>query len=187
ALLRSDTLSVPAVVGVLRPAIIVPERIIDTASTAIVDAALLHELSHVRRGDSGWNLARKLVEIVYWPHPLTWLLGRVLGQVRDQACDDVCVHGLGSAHAYRASLLEVASGLVRRPGPALGLAMARARTLGQRLAWIDETRGASRCVLGWPARWSLGALVAAVAVTAGAVELSQAKARATEPQPRPGA
>jgi thiol-disulfide isomerase/thioredoxin len=186
-LLRSDRVSVPIVVGYLRPAIILPESLADAASPGLADAVLLHELGHVRRGDFGWNLLRKVAQILYWPHPLAWLLGRVVGQVREQACDDLCVHGLGGAPVYRASLVEAAAGLVRRHDAALGLAMARAVNLSRRLAWIDQSRGASDCVLRWPARWSLAASVVTLAGLLGAAERYRSMAETVEtPQsPRP--
>ncbi len=174
-LLRSDQVSVPAVVGCIRPAIILPKSLASGADPKLVDAILLHELGHVRRSDFGWNLLRKLVQIVYWPHPLAWLLSRAVGQAREQACDDLCVHGLGGSAAYHASLLEVASGLVRRPEPALGMGMARALNLSRRLAWIDQSRGTPRCLLRWPGRLSLTAAVVALAGLLGAVEPSRSK------------
>ncbi|APW62013.1 carboxypeptidase regulatory-like domain-containing protein [Paludisphaera borealis] len=181
-LLESERVSVPVVVGWLRPSIILPTRLSGAENRPMIDAVLLHELSHVRRGDFGWNLVRKLVQIAYWPHPLVWPLGRVVGAVREQACDDLCIHVLGAASTYRASLLEVASGLVRRPDPALGLAMARSTNLGKRLAWIDRSRGASRCVMPAPTRLALAGAVLAVAGTIGSIELSRATA-AEEPKP----
>jgi beta-lactamase regulating signal transducer with metallopeptidase domain len=181
AMLETDRVSIPIVVGWLRPAIIVPRAPADAADPVVIDAVLLHELGHVRRGDFGWNLVRKVVQLAYWPHPLIWLAGRAIAAVREQACDDLCVHGLGGADAYRRTLLEVASGLARRPDPALGLAMARATNLGRRLAWIDRTRGASRCVLRWPARLAIAIVMMAAAGVLGAVELSRAPLRAAEP------
>lgn len=176
ALLASDRISVPIVVGWHRPAIIVPESLVAAADKVVIDAVLLHELGHVKRGDYGWNVVRGLVRILYWPHPLAWLMARVVGLVREQACDDLCVHGLGEG-AYRASLLVVASGLVRRPGPALGLAMARGTNLGRRLAWIDRSRGASRCLLGRPWRVGLVLVVAVAAGIMGSIELARATAQ----------
>lgn len=188
AILTTERVSIPIVVGWLRPAIILPGALVeDTANPALIDPVLLHELGHIRRGDFGWNLVRKLVQLAYWPHPLVWLAGRVIGAVREQACDDICVHELGGAEAYRALLLEVASGLVRRPEPALGLAMARATNLGRRLDWIDRTRGASRCLLRWPARLAIAAGIMTAAGVLGAVELARAAAKPAEQSERPAA
>jgi peroxiredoxin len=178
ALLMSDEVSVPVAIGWLRPAIIVPRGLLNVNGPR--DAVLLHELAHVRRGDYGWNLVRKLVQIVYAPHPLTWCLGRALGGVREQACDDLCVHLLGDAAGYRDALLDVAGRITRsrRPDAALGLglAMARASRLGDRLRWIAQTPGTSRCQLPAPARWLVGGPVIALAALVGTLELTRAGA-----------
>ena len=181
AMLEADAVSIPVVIGWVRPAIIVPRLLAGAANPGVIDAVLLHELGHVRRGDFGWNLLWRLAHVVYWPHPLIWPVGRVIGAVREQACDDLCVHGLGGAEPYRETLLEVAGGLIRRPGPALGLAMARGTNLGRRLAWIDRTSGASRCMLRWPARMAIAIVLTVAAGVLGAVELSRAAVKAAEP------
>ncbi|MFO0891524.1 MAG: carboxypeptidase regulatory-like domain-containing protein [Isosphaeraceae bacterium] len=184
-LLASDKVTIPLVVGWWRPAIIVPEALMDDPDASVMDAVLVHELAHVRRGDYLWNLVRKGVEILYWPHPLAWLAGRVVAGVREQACDDLCVHFLGSAQAYRASLLTVAAHLLasRRPGPALGMAMARTSKLGRRLAWIDRSGGAPRCLARRPVRLLMAIAMAALAGLLGSMQLARvtAEARADEP------
>ena len=179
-LLASDRVSVPIVVGWLQPAIVLPTTLLGSENPALIDAVLLHEMGHIRRGDYGWNLVRKLVQAIYWLHPLVWLIGRIVGGLREQVCDELCIHGLGGALVYRDSLLEVASGLVRRPDPVLGLAMAHATNLGRRLRWIDRTRGASRCLLRWPARAALAAMVLTFAGLLGAVELARATTKAVD-------
>ncbi|MGP0070162.1 MAG: carboxypeptidase regulatory-like domain-containing protein [Isosphaeraceae bacterium] len=188
-ILTSDRISVPIVVGWLRPAIVLPRSLAEPVSPDIVDAVLLHELSHIRRGDFGWNLAFKLVQLLYWPHPLIGPLGRMTRAAREQACDDLCVFAMGGASAYRASLIAVASGLVRRPDPALGPAMAHATNLGRRLEWIDRTRGASRCLPRWPARLGVAAMVVILAALLGSIELARAttKPEGASQQPQAGA
>ena len=179
-LLASDRVSVPIVAGWLRPSIIVPKALAAEANSTLIGSVLVHELAHVRRADFGWNLVRKLMQIVYWPHPLAWLVGRAIGSVREQACDDLCVYGLGGSAAYRNSLIEIAAGLVRLPDPALGMAMARATNLGRHLAWIDRTHGASRCLSHWPTRIALALAMLAAAGVLGAVELARASPKADD-------
>ena len=184
-LLSTDQISVPIAAGWLRPSIVVPEGLVGTSDSETIDAVLLHELAHVRRGDFGWNLMMKLVQILYWPHPMVWMAGRMIAGVREQVCDDLCVHVLGGAGAYRATLIEVASGLVRRPGPSIGMAMARGPGLGRRLDWIDRTRGASRCLSRWPERVVIGLVMIAAAGLLGSVEVSRASARPDDPPAKP--
>ncbi len=102
-LLRSAGVRVPMALGWLRPAIILPggEADPEWVTESHRDAVLLHELAHLRRGDDLWNLLQRLVQILYWPHPLVWMMARTVAEVREQACDDLCVRWLGGAGAYR--------------------------------------------------------------------------------------
>ena len=180
ALGATDRVGVPVVVGWLRPAVLLPKGLVADASASTRDAVLLHELAHVRRGDYGWNLLARVAGLLYWPHPLTWPMGLAIRTAREQACDDLCVHHVGGAGPYRSALLTVAESRSRRPGPALGLAMASPTRLAGRLAWIDRTPGSPRCLSRRPLRLGLLAAVAALAGLIGAVELTRASA---EPGP----
>ena len=98
-LLCSEGISIPLVLGWFRPAIILPVGEEDDAPIpeSRIDAILLHELAHLRRGDDGWNLLQQFVRVLYWPHPLIWVMDRIIADVREQACDDLCVRWLGGA------------------------------------------------------------------------------------------
>jgi hypothetical protein len=125
---------------------------------------------------------QQVVQILYWPHPLVWLGARLIAGVREQACDDLCVRWVGGAGEYRCALVAVASGLVRGPIPSiptsLGLAMARARSsaLLRRLRWIDRSRGASACLLGWPGRLAIGVVVLNLGLVLCSIELTRVQA-----------
>ncbi len=137
----SARVSVPVVLGWIRPTIVLPASLAGMDLSGHADAILLHELAHVRRGDYRWNVLLRFVQAVYWPHPLIWILGRAIAEVRERACDDLCVHELGSPSAYRQTLVAVAQGMSHSASPALGLAMARTSRLGRRLARIEKSRG----------------------------------------------
>jgi HlyD family secretion protein len=187
-LARSGRADVPMVVGWLRPLIVLPETLVGAATSKTIDAVILHELAHIRRGDYAWNLVLRLVQVLYWPHPVAWFLGRVIGSVREQACDDLCIYWMGDARDYRATLLDVASGLVRpRPWQALGLAMARSSRLGRRIAQIDGSPGRPRCLLRWPARVLIVLATIAACGLLGSVQLARrsAAAQAQAPAPKP--
>ena len=89
----------------------------------------------------------------------------------------------GRCSGYRASLIEVASGLIRRPDPALGLAMARTTKLGRRLAWIDRSPGRPACLMRRPARAALVGAVSALAGVIGSIELTHARPAETPKKP----
>jgi len=179
-LARSGKVAVPIVIGWPRPTIIVPERLGETPRSTVIDAVLLHELAHVRRGDYAWNLLSRLVRIIYWPHPLVWLSGREIAAVREQACDDLCVYLMNDAQAYRLTLAELAAGLLRRPGEALGMAMADRSKLARRLTRIGESAGQPRCTLSWPARSAVIVVVLAVCGLLGCLRPGHAAAASEE-------
>lgn len=177
----TDRVDVPVMVGWRQPAILVPERLV-AADARTVDAVLLHELAHVRRGDYGWNLLLRFLLAFYWPNPLVWLLGRTISHVREQACDEVCVHWLGGAENYRATLLELADALLRRPLAMLGMAMAGNSRLQRRLKQIDASRGRAECQSRLCWRLAAFAVAASVAAALGALRTADhAMAEPTAP------
>ncbi len=179
SLLASTDVSVPIVMGWFRPAIVLPEPLLIQASDSAIDAVLLHELAHISRADYAWNLVRKLVQALYWPQPLVWMLGPVTSAARELACDALCVHTLGSA-VYRDCLLEVAGGLVRKREPAIGMAMARATQLKQRLERIRSTAGLPRCRSPRVVRVLCSGAILAVAATLGMIHVARSSAGETQ-------
>lgn len=71
----SDRIAVPVTAGWLRPVILLPTEC-DRWAGSRRRMVLIHEMSHVARGDVLWQIAAKLACVVYWPHPLVWLAAR---------------------------------------------------------------------------------------------------------------
>jgi beta-lactamase regulating signal transducer with metallopeptidase domain len=118
----SATASSPAVCGLWRPVILIPQSLADKLSALQLRAVLLHELAHIKRGDVWVHHAQTLLQIIYWWHPLLWLANAQIRRVREQAVDEAVVVAMGSeAEAYPATLLEVAKLALERPMLALGL------------------------------------------------------------------
>lgn len=121
----SDRVSVPTVIGVWRPLIVIPPALAAHSSAQTLDGVIVHELAHIKRRDTQWNLVGLLVTTLYWYHPLVHLVRHSLAEAREYACDDWAVEILGDAHAYATTLLDVAARMDRRLAVALGIAMAR--------------------------------------------------------------
>jgi type II secretory pathway component GspD/PulD (secretin) len=112
----------PAVCGLGRPVVLLPQRLADGLPADQLRAVLLHELIHVRRHDVWVNCLQALLQVVYWWHPLVWLANARIRRVREEAVDEAVMVALGSqAEAYPATLLEVAKLAFARPLTALGL------------------------------------------------------------------
>ena len=99
-----------------------------------IRVVVAHELAHVRRGDWAIQLLGELLRVVYWFHPLAWLVCGQLRHESERACDDV-VLGLGIARTvYAAQLVELARSFsVRRSAPLPALAIAHPSTLQRRI------------------------------------------------------
>ena len=78
----------PAVDGVLRPRISLPDGIGRLLSEQELDAVLIHELTHARRGDNLIRLVHELGLCALWFHPLVWITGSRLALYRELSCDE---------------------------------------------------------------------------------------------------
>jgi hypothetical protein len=52
-----------------------------------LDALVLHELAHLRRGDVSSNTVLRVIQMVLWFHPAIWRLVRAAVNAREEACD----------------------------------------------------------------------------------------------------
>ena len=112
----------PAVCGLFRPTILVPQNLAPTLGSRHLRAVLLHELAHIKRGDLWVNLAQSLVLIFYFYNPLVWIIGFIVRKVREQAVNEKVRAVMGEkAPWYAETLANVAKLGLKRPG--LGLYM----------------------------------------------------------------
>jgi beta-lactamase regulating signal transducer with metallopeptidase domain/protein involved in polysaccharide export with SLBB domain len=84
-------ISTPAVVGWLRPVILVPVTALTELPADYFESLLLHELAHIRRHDYLVNLLQTAVETVLFYHPAAWWVSRAVRQEREYCCDDETV------------------------------------------------------------------------------------------------
>ena len=112
----------PLAAGFWRPAILVPEAVVATLDARQLETVLWHEYAHLKRADPWWNLLGRLVEAVFWWHPLVWVIGRQIQREREMACDDFVVARTADPAGYATTLLRLAELrlLVRMPVLATG-------------------------------------------------------------------
>jgi beta-lactamase regulating signal transducer with metallopeptidase domain len=135
-LVMSAEVEIPATIGMVRPAVVVPLHA-NTWPPERVRAVLLHEIVHVARHDWPVRLIARIARAVYWFNPLAWWAVRRLDLEQELACDEE-VLALGTrASSYACHLLGIARAAVRCPAPAIsGLAMARRSDLEERIMTI---------------------------------------------------
>jgi bla regulator protein blaR1 len=103
----SDVVRVPAVVGTLRPVILLPVGVITGLPAAHLDAVLAHELAHVRRHDYLVNGLQAMVETLLFYHPAVWWCTRQIRIEREHCCDDLVVKACGDRVAYATALAQL--------------------------------------------------------------------------------
>jgi beta-lactamase regulating signal transducer with metallopeptidase domain len=118
-LMVSDTLPVASVLGLVRPLIVVPRRLVTLMTDRELELVVLHELAHVRRWDDWTRLAQRAIEIVLPFHPAVRWIGRALALEREVACDQWVVSRAGAPKAYAGCLARVAELTAARPAGAL--------------------------------------------------------------------
>jgi len=108
--LEGAAVPVPMAWGVWRPAVLLPLAARDWPSERL-RSALLHEQTHIRRGDLLVQLLSQAVSSLYWFHPLVWLAARQLRKERERACDDAVLRTGIAAPEYAGHLMDLARAL----------------------------------------------------------------------------
>lgn len=103
----SRALTEPALVGIVRPVLVLPEGIAEHLPPAQLAAVLEHEHAHWRRRDNSTAAVHMLVEAVFWFHPLVWWLGARLVEERERACDEAVVRAGHDGQSYAEAILNV--------------------------------------------------------------------------------
>jgi len=166
----------PAVCGLFRPVILVPQGLGSNLGISSLRVVLMHELAHIKRGDLWVNLLQTLLQIVYFYNPLLWLANWVIRRVREQAVDEAVQVALGEkANQYPETLLSVARLAFERPA------------LSLRLVGVVESKSALtervKIMVNRPVPKSarIGVIGLAGVFVLGAVLLPMAGAKVTEP------
>ncbi|HUU16914.1 MAG TPA: M56 family metallopeptidase [Sedimentisphaerales bacterium] len=112
----------PAVCGLFRPVILVPQNLTSSLSKSQLRAVMLHELAHIRRGDLWVNLAQIVLQIIYFYNPLLWAANAIIRRIREQAVDEMVLVAMGEkAQQYPQTLVDVAKLAFKRPALSLRL------------------------------------------------------------------
>ncbi|WP_168171110.1 M56 family metallopeptidase [Rhodanobacter sp. B04] len=106
--LCSKVIATPAVVGWIRPVILLPMAVACNLPAAQIELILAHELAHLRRWDPLANLLQIVLETLYFYHPVVHWVSRDVRNEREICCDELAlaVNG-GSRHEFVTALVEL--------------------------------------------------------------------------------
>lgn len=106
-LYESFRVSVPIVIGHLKPVILLPVGMLNGISPAQLEAVIVHELAHIRRNDFAVNLMISLVESMLFYHPAYWWISSHIQAEREHCCDDLAVKYCGDPISYAKVLADL--------------------------------------------------------------------------------
>ncbi len=105
-LLESEIVKVPVMTGLIKPVILLPFSLLSQLPPAQVEAILLHELAHIRRGDYFANLLFSCGELLFFFNPgLLWICA-LIREERENCCDDIAVREAGSKKEFISALVS---------------------------------------------------------------------------------
>lgn len=104
---RTAAVESPAVVGWLRPVVLLPVAALSGLPVAQLECILAHELAHVRRRDYLVNLLQTCAETLLFYHPAVWWVSRLIRTERENCCDDIAVAHAGSRVLYARALVDL--------------------------------------------------------------------------------
>lgn len=184
-LLVSDKVRVPAALGFIKPAIVLPAWTLREFTPAELQPILIHELEHLRRYDGWTNLFQKTARALFFFHPAVWWIDARLSLEREMACDDAVLNVTGNPRAYAGSLISLLERGVERHGWAMAqAAVARAREASHRIARILRvgTSATTEMVNTKTAAHALG-LAAALSIVCAGMVLYAPRLLAFNPEP----
>lgn len=140
----------PLSLGVLRPEICLPDRVLFELGPEERQALLAHELAHLERRDPAWLLVCRALENLLFFQPLLRVARRRLFESAESLCDLRAAQRTGGQLALASCLTEVADWVSGARSVPLTVAMAATRSeVGRRIEDLLEGNGA----VSTPRRW----------------------------------
>jgi beta-lactamase regulating signal transducer with metallopeptidase domain len=145
-LYRNPAAVTPMLIGVFRPTIVLPDRECDDTQ---LENILLHELTHLRRGDIAFKWLTMFAGALHWFNPLVYFARREISRACELACDEAVIGRLDrdGKQSYGDTLISVIAES-RTPIGVLSTTMCEEKeTLKERLESIMKYKSKSEKVI----------------------------------------
>jgi beta-lactamase regulating signal transducer with metallopeptidase domain len=103
----SSMVSLPMIMGVLKPVILIPACLVSGFSQQQLETILAHELAHLKRHDFLLNGLQSVLDVIYFFHPAMWLLSAQIRKERENCCDDMALEVSGSKLLLAKTLVQL--------------------------------------------------------------------------------
>ncbi|CAM2064633.1 M48 family metalloprotease [Sulfidibacter corallicola] len=107
-LAETDALARPVAAGFFEPVILLPMGLTERMERNEIEAVLIHELAHLKRGDDWNNLFIRVVQALLFFQPFLHIARRYMERDRELACDDwVLDQRQGDRKLYASALVKL--------------------------------------------------------------------------------
>jgi beta-lactamase regulating signal transducer with metallopeptidase domain/biopolymer transport protein ExbD len=96
-LLAVPRLNSPAVFGVRRVCLLLPEEAATRLSAEELRMVFLHEMAHIRRHDMALDFLLIALQYLHWFNPLIWIAGHRIRADRELVCDSIVMENMQAA------------------------------------------------------------------------------------------
>jgi beta-lactamase regulating signal transducer with metallopeptidase domain len=163
----------PAVIGLVRPTIVLPNSIVAGKTAEELEPILGHELIHLRRGDIYWAVLQVIACSLMWFNPLVWLASRNVTRESEKCCDEETIANFQCDRAnYARVLVDILEQKSRLRIAPVAPGVRPADITSSRLERIMQSEnGTCRRTPRWI--WALTLLIAIVVLPGAAMVRSQ--------------
>jgi uncharacterized protein (TIGR03435 family) len=114
-ILESTVTVEPGLFRIFDPVLLLPANIGSHLDALQLEAIIAHELAHARRRDNLWSAAHRIVEAMFWFHPIVWWLGNRIVYERERACDEDVLQQGCEREVYAHAMLKVCEFCIGAP------------------------------------------------------------------------
>ena len=111
----SHSAGVPVSIGLLRPAIVLPEAMPREADDEQLQAVLLHEMAHIARRDHWVGVGQRIAAVLFWWNPLVHWVCDEISDLREEICDNHVVLVQGEGRRLARILVDLAARVTTGP------------------------------------------------------------------------
>jgi bla regulator protein BlaR1 len=181
--LRSSRwVTTPTLYGIVRPQLIVPDRLINSLSEEQMQHVFLHELAHCKRRDIAFNWLMQVMLVLHWFNPLLWYAQKRMREDQELESDALALACLApdSGRSYGLTLIHVLESFSQPVQTAGNMNLMGSKAqLQRRIQMIKQFKtGASR--------WSILGIVLLVVIS-GCTLTNPKSDKAASPSPSPDA
>jgi len=143
-LVSNGSLAAPALLGVLRPVIALPDTELAQQQLRYV---FHHELTHYRRLDIGYKWLVQVALCLHWYNPLVYFVSREINRCCELSCDEAVIKGLDETgkRAYGDMLLDAIRSSGTHPSGAVSITLSEdTKLVKERLTAIMKHKKSSK-------------------------------------------